>query len=249
MSKFEGFNDKVRLIWSVADLLRGEYKPDEYGQVILPLAVLRRLDCVLEPTRESVAAGAKGLRGNIENLDPTRLRAGQPFCHVSPLTFTRLLDDAPNIAANLRTYIAGYATVAVEVLDRYGFDNQITRLDNAGLLYDVISHFADIDLRPNAVSNQVMCHVFEVISWTSTVTPAMLLWDSVRNVWVQKYVAGVERPPGPLYRFGDRPPRQLIEDKVRYIEFGGGVGNGEDCVFIPGHLRPKAAKNRPNAEI
>ena len=108
MSQVEGFSDKVGFIWSVADLLRGDYKAHEYGQVILPLTVLRRLDCVLEPTNDVVVARAKGLVGKIDNIDPILLRAaGQPFYNISPLNFTQLLDDAPNIAANLRTYIAG----------------------------------------------------------------------------------------------------------------------------------------------
>ncbi len=177
-------------------MLRSDYRADEYGQVILPLTVLRRLDCMLEPTKGSVVATAKGLVGNIDNLDnidPTRLRAGQPFYNASPLTFTGLLDEAPNIAANLRTYIAGYSTGAVEVLDKYDFDNQITRLDNAGLLCDVISHFADIDLHPNAVSNQVMRHVFDAISWTTTVTSSISLPDSVGIVRVQRCVGEIAR--------------------------------------------------------
>jgi len=162
MSQVEGFTDKVGFIWSVADLLRGDFKAHEYGQVILPLTVLRRLDCVLEPTKDAVVARAKGLVGKIDNIDPILLRAaGQPFCNVSPLNFRRLLDDAPNIAANLRTYIAGYSTGAVEVLDKYGFDNQITRLDNAGLLYHLIARFADVDLHPDLVSNGAMGSIFE----------------------------------------------------------------------------------------
>jgi hypothetical protein len=184
VSKFKGFNDTVRIIWSVADLLRGDYTTDEYGQVILPLTVLRRLDCLLEPTKESVVATAKDFVGKVDNIDLLLLRlAGQPFYNVSPLNFTRLLDDTPNIATNLRTYISCYSTGAVEVLDKYGFDNQITRLDNAGLLYPVISRFADVDLHPNAVSNEVMGHVFDAISWKPTI-------GSVR---VQRCVAGIER--------------------------------------------------------
>jgi type I restriction enzyme M protein len=162
VSQVQGFEDKVGFIWSVADLLRGDYKAHEYGQVILPLTVLRRLDCVLEPTKDAVVDRAESLVGKIDNIDPILVRvAGQPFYNISPLNFTRLLDDAPNIAANLRTYIAGYSTGAVEVLEKYGFDNQITRLDNAGLLYHVIARFADIELHPDVVSNEAMGYVFE----------------------------------------------------------------------------------------
>jgi len=162
LSQVTGFSDKVSFIWSVADLLRGDYKAHEYGQVILPLTVLRRLDCVLEATKDAVVDKAKSLAGKIDNIDPILLRAaGQPFYNVSPLNFTRLLDDPGNVAGNLRSYIAAYSTGAVEVLDKYGFDNQITRLDNAGLLYHVISRFADVDLHPDAVPNETMGYVFE----------------------------------------------------------------------------------------
>jgi type I restriction enzyme M protein len=158
----DGFSDKVGFIWSVADLLRGDYKAHEYGQVILPLTVLRRLDCVLQPTKAAVVAKAAALEGRIGNLDPILLRtARQPFYNLSPFDFTRLLDDAPNLAANLRAYIAGYSTGAAEVLDKYGLQNQITRLDNAGILYHVIARFADIDLHPDAVSNHAMGLIFE----------------------------------------------------------------------------------------
>ena len=162
MTQVQGFSDKVGFIWSVADLLRGDYKAHEYGQVILPLTVLRRLDCVLEPTKAAVIARADELAGKIENVEPLLLRAaGQPFYNTSPLDFARLLDDPGNVAGNLRTYIAGFSTGAVEVLDKYGFDNQITRLDNAGLLFHVVSRFADVDLHPNAVPNDAMGYIFE----------------------------------------------------------------------------------------
>lgn len=162
MTQVRGFDDKVGFIWSVADLLRGNYKAHEYRQVILPLVVLRRLDCVLEPTKPAVIARAADLAGKIENVEPMLLRAaGQPFYNTSPLDFARLLDDPGNVAGNLRTYIAGFSTGAVEVLGQYGFDNQITRLDNAGLLFHVVSAFADIDLHPDAVPNDAMGYIFE----------------------------------------------------------------------------------------
>ncbi|MGD9988618.1 type I restriction-modification system subunit M [Pseudonocardia sp.] len=162
MTQVQGFNDKVSFIWSVADLLRGDYRRHEYGQVILPLTVLRRLDCVLKPTKDAVVARASTLIGKVGNVDPILLRtAKQPFYNVSTLDFERLLDDAPNLAGNLRAYIAAYSTGAVEVLDKYGFDNQITRLDNAGLLFHVVSAFADVDLHPDTVPNEAMGYIFE----------------------------------------------------------------------------------------
>ncbi len=91
-------------IKSIAELLRGTYKQSDYGKVILPLAVIRRLDCVLEPTKDAVLKRAKTLKGKVENVEPVlRSVAGEQFYNISPLTFTRLLDDPNNIAANLRS--------------------------------------------------------------------------------------------------------------------------------------------------
>jgi type I restriction enzyme M protein len=103
MTQVQGFSDKVGFIWSVADLLRGDHKAHEYGQVILPLTFLRRLDCVLKPTKDAVIAKVDDLVGKIENVEPILLRtAGQPFYKTSPLDFDRLLDDPANLAGNLR---------------------------------------------------------------------------------------------------------------------------------------------------
>jgi type I restriction enzyme M protein len=160
MTQVKGFGDKVSFIWSIADLLRGDYRPHEYGQVILPLTVLRRLDCVLEPTKAAVLARAASLR--IDNVDPILKRtAQQPFYNVSQMDFRRLLDDPANIAGNLRGYIAGFSPGTAEVLERYGLDNHISRLDSAGLLYQVVSRFADVDLHPDVVSNAAMGYIFE----------------------------------------------------------------------------------------
>ncbi len=95
-------------IWSVADLLRGDYKQSEYGRVILPLVVLRRLDCVLEPTKPAVLKRHAELAGRIENMEPVlQAVAGEQFFNTSALDFRRLLDDPANIADNLRAYIGG----------------------------------------------------------------------------------------------------------------------------------------------
>src|SRR5437763_4403075 len=93
-------------IWSVADLLRGDYKQSEYGKVILPLTVLRRLDCVLEPTKRTVLDRAEKLRGRVENVEPVLCTvSGEQFFNTSPLNFRRLLDDPRQVAGNLRAYI------------------------------------------------------------------------------------------------------------------------------------------------
>jgi type I restriction enzyme M protein len=150
-------------IWSVADLLRGDYKQSEYGRVILPLTVLRRLDWVLEPTRDAVLARCQQLKtAGVQNMDPAlRKTAGLTFYNISKLDFPALTGDPDNVATNLRSYIGGFSPGAVDVLDKYGFDAQITRLDEAGLLYQVISKFVDIDLRPSVVSNHQMGYLFE----------------------------------------------------------------------------------------
>lgn len=149
-------------IWSVADLLRGDYKQSEYGKVILPLTVLRRLDCVLEPTKEAVLERAKRLQGRVENIEPVLCTvSGEQFFNTSPLDFRRLLDDPGQIAGNLESYIAGFSAGAREIIDKFDFNTQIARLERANLLYLVISRFAEIDLHPSVVSNLEMGYLYE----------------------------------------------------------------------------------------
>ncbi|MFI7648243.1 N-6 DNA methylase [Micromonospora sp. NPDC049460] len=151
------------LIWNVADLLRGDYKRSEYGRVILPLTVLRRLDWVLEPTKDAVLAKHAQLKQlGVQNMDPVlRKAAGLSFYNTSEMSFRKLLGDQDHVAINLRAYIGGFSPGAVDVLDKYGFDAQISRLAEAGLLYQVVANFVDVDLRPDVVSNHQMGYVFE----------------------------------------------------------------------------------------
>ncbi|MFE9185351.1 N-6 DNA methylase [Micromonospora haikouensis] len=153
----------ANFIWSVADLLRGDYKQSEYGRVVLPLTVLRRLDCVLEDTKDAVLAKhAQLAQLGVKNMDPVlRKAAGLSFYNTSEMSFRRLLGDPDHVALNLRAYIGGFSPGAVDVLEKYGFDTQISRLAEAGLLYQVVAKFADIDLHPDAVSNHQMGYVFE----------------------------------------------------------------------------------------
>lgn len=149
-------------IWSVADLLRGDYKQSEYGKVVLPLTVLRRLDCVLEETKPQVLKRSAELRGRIENVEPVLENvAGQRFYNTSPLDFHRLLDDPAQLAGNLRGYIAAFSPGARAVIEKFDLDAQITRLARADLLYMVLSKFADIDLHPDVVSNLEMGYLYE----------------------------------------------------------------------------------------
>jgi type I restriction enzyme M protein len=149
-------------IWSVADLLRGDYKQSEYGKVILPLTVIRRLDCVLEPTKQAVLERHRQLAGRIENQEPVlQAVAGEQFFNTSPLTFAKLLDDPNNIADSLRLYIGGFSEAAKDVIDKFDFGIQIDRLSRANVLYQVIGKFADLDLHPEAVSNLEMGYLYE----------------------------------------------------------------------------------------
>jgi len=161
-----GDNESIRnhaaFIWQVADLLRGDYKQSEYGKVILPFTVLRRLDCVLEPTKAAVLDRHRELAGRIDNLEPVlQAVAGQQFFNTSPLDFRRLLDDPANLAANLGSYIRAFSEAARDVIEKFDFDVQISRLDRANLLFLVVSRFADIDLHPDAVSNLEMGYLYE----------------------------------------------------------------------------------------
>jgi type I restriction enzyme M protein len=145
-------------IWSVADLLRGDYKQSEYGRVILPLTVLRRLDCVLAPTKQQVLARAAKYGDRRQLLEAA---AGQQFYNTSKYDFARLLAAPDDLADNLKHYIASFSPGARDVLDKFGFDTQITRLDRSNLLYLVVSKFADLDLHPDAVSNLEMGYLYE----------------------------------------------------------------------------------------
>jgi len=149
-------------IWSVADLLRGDYKQSEYGKVILPLTVIRRMDCVLEPTKDAVLARAAQLAGRIDNVEPVlRSVAGEQFFNTSALTFRKLLDDPPNVADNLLTYIGGFSEAARDVLEKFDFPTQVARLARADLLYQVVARFCEVDLHPGVVSDLEMGYLYE----------------------------------------------------------------------------------------
>ena len=158
----EKINNHAAFIWSVADLLRGVYKQSEYGRVILPLTVLRRLDCVLEPTKEEVLAAVGRLPDTLQNRDPLLAKfAGQSFFNTSRHTFATLLGDPDNVAGNLRNYIAGFSESARDIVDKFNFDGQIDRLNDHNLLYLVVSKFADLDLSPETVSDLDMGYLYE----------------------------------------------------------------------------------------
>lgn len=149
-------------IWSVADLLRGDYKQSEYGKVILPFTVLRRLDCVLEPSKAAVLAELAKRKGAGVNPEQYLLRkSGQLFCNTSPLDLKKLMGDQDHIGENLRKYLEAFSPAVRDIFERFEFHTQIDRLSKAGLLYLVTEEFATIDLHPGAVSNAEMGAVFE----------------------------------------------------------------------------------------
>ncbi|ATD67918.1 restriction endonuclease subunit M [Luteimonas chenhongjianii] len=150
-------------IWSVADLLRGDYKQSEYGRVILPFTVLRRLDCVLAPTKAKVLAeGAKKAAAGL-NPDPflKRIVGTAGFYNTSKLDLPTLAGDQDHIRENLYAYVQGFSPEARDIFERFDFHAQVERLAKAGLLYLVVEKFAAIDLHPDRVDNAQMGHVFE----------------------------------------------------------------------------------------
>ncbi|MEG1970949.1 MAG: class I SAM-dependent DNA methyltransferase [Burkholderiaceae bacterium] len=149
-------------IWSVADLLRGDYRQGEYGKVILPFTVLRRLDCVLEATKPAVLQEFKLKSAAGLNPEPFLLRrAGQSFCNTSALDLPTLLGDQDHIRQNLYAYIQGFSPAARDIFERFDFFTQVERLAKANLLYLVTEKFATIDLHPAVVDNAGMGLVFE----------------------------------------------------------------------------------------
>ena len=153
----------ANFIWGVANLIRDTFKRGKYQDVILPLTVLRRLDCVLSPTKENVLQRQAQLSGRgLENLHRQLCDAsGFEFYNTSRYDFERLLADAPNSAANLRNYIAGFSPNMREVLERFDFDNTISKLDEAGLLFQVLERFGNVDLHPDRIDNAAMGTIFE----------------------------------------------------------------------------------------
>ncbi|MCY3801562.1 MAG: class I SAM-dependent DNA methyltransferase [Chloroflexi bacterium] len=153
----------VSFIWGVADLIRDTFKRGKYQDVILPLTVLRRLDCVLAPTKQNVLERQAELRDRgLQDLSSQLcVASGFEFYNTSQYDFQRLVDDAPNVAPNLRNYIAGFSTNMREVLERFDFDNTISRLDESGLLFQVLERFKSVDLHPDKVDNSTMGTIFE----------------------------------------------------------------------------------------
>ena len=153
----------VSFLWSVADLIRDSFKRGKYQDVILPLTVLRRLDCVLAPTKETVL----GRQADLTRLGLQQMHrqlciaSGFEFYNTSRYDFDKLIADAPQLAANLRNYIAGFSENMRDVLERFDLDNTISKLDEAGLLFQVMERFKSVDLHPDQIDNATMGTIFE----------------------------------------------------------------------------------------
>lgn len=155
--------EKVSFIWSVKETLRDHYKRHQYQDVILPFCVLRRLDCVLEPTKDKVVAKADDLGSDKWDAATDVLShvAGQPFWNASKFTFGGLLADQHNVRQNVHAYLRGFSPNARDALVRFGLPNQIDKMAEAEILYLVVKQFAEIDLHPNVVSNLEMGYIYE----------------------------------------------------------------------------------------
>ena len=154
----------VSFIWGVADLIRDTFKRGKYQDVILPLTVLRRLDCVLAPGKLKVMEVQARYQDKIENPKGLlQTASGFAFYNTSRYDFAKLLADAPHIAQNLRNYIAGFSPNMREVLEKFDFDNTIAKLDESGLLFQVMQRFGDpkVNLHPDAIDNFTMGTIFE----------------------------------------------------------------------------------------
>lgn len=154
----------ANLIWQIADLLRGPYRPPQYERVMLPMTVLRRFDCVLAPKKAKVLAEHDrwGNRLKGEALDAKlNHAAGQRFHNHSPLNFERLKGDPDNIAQHLVSYIQGFSVNVRRIFEYFEFENEIEKMREANILYLVVSKFCDVDLHPVRVPNEQMGLIFE----------------------------------------------------------------------------------------
>jgi type I restriction enzyme M protein len=149
-------------IWGTADLIRDTFKRGKYQDVILPFTVLRRLDCVLEPTHEKVQADYRRYKDELGSLDNLLCGVtGHAFYNVSPFTFERLLQDSTHLETNLTTWLNGFSENMRQVLEKFDFPSTLAKLAERGLLYKVLERFSQIDLHPDRVTNHAMGSIFE----------------------------------------------------------------------------------------
>lgn len=166
MSLSTNVSEKAALIWAIADKLTGVYKPHEYGEVILPLTVIRRFDCILAATKEAVLEKYESVK-NLPMKDVLLRGAtgGKAFYNTSKYTFEKLLDDPDNIEENFRDYLNGFSENVQDIIEKFKFDGHITTMANKGILYIVIKEFTSpkANLHPDVISNLEMGYIFEEI--------------------------------------------------------------------------------------
>ena len=165
MSLSAHINEKAALIWAIADKLTGVYKPHEYGEVILPLTVIRRFDCILADTKDAVLEKYESVK-NLPMKDVfLRKAAGHDFYNTSKYTFERLIADPDNIEENFNKYLQGFSENVRDIIDKFKFGGHITTMANKGILYIVLKEFttAKANLHPDVISNLEMGYIFEEI--------------------------------------------------------------------------------------
>lgn len=158
-------SEKANLIWAIADKLTGVYKPHEYGEVILPLTVIRRFDCILADTKDAVLEKYEEVKKLPMKDILLRKASKYAFYNTSRYTFERLMDDPDNIESNFRDYLNGFSENVQDIIEKFKFDGHITTMANKGILYIVIKEFTSpqANLHPDVISNLEMGYIFEEI--------------------------------------------------------------------------------------
>lgn len=186
-------SETTNFLWNIANLLRDDFRRRNYADIILPFTVLRRIDCVLAPTKATVLERHTKLKGKIDNLDSVLCReTGYPFYNVSKYDFERLREDPANLRQNLLHYINGFSPNMREILEKYQFPNFLAQLESAGILFMVFERFASIDLGPDALGNFEMGSVFEEL--------------------IRKFNEMVDENPGEHFT-----PREVVELMVKLV--------------------------------
>ena len=166
MKNLDAFKQHGDIIWDIANLLRGPYRPPQYRRVMIPLTVLRRLDCVLESTKDRVLAMHKKLvtenKYDAEAIEKIiNQKLGLTFHNTSEFTFQKLLGDPDKLASNLGKFMAGFSSRARKIIEKFKFEEEIEKLDEANRLFEVVKRVASVDLHPDTIPNIAMGYVFE----------------------------------------------------------------------------------------
>jgi len=150
-------------IWNVCDdVLRGLFKPHEYGDIILPFTVLRRLDCVLERHKDTVISTYKEFKEKVEDPSPIILnKIGTTFFNHSKFDLNRLKQDPSNVQMNFQNYLGGYSENVVEIIENFQLEKPVEKLNKSNRLFQFVEKFSEIDLHPDNISNHQMGQIFE----------------------------------------------------------------------------------------